>query len=169
MTTKNISSALPLAGGTLTGNLLMSNGYTPSNNLDIATKLYVDNSGGGGVIASIKADELNDSSTTFVNPGSQIYHKTSCKAWVDFTDSSIVCSYGVTSVTKPGTAGQYRITWITAFTSANYSTFACGSSADVAQLYAITATYLDIKTYWAISLNYQNLTEFVCVEAFGDI
>lgn len=73
--------------------------------------------------AATKSDEQAGSSTTaVVTPSQQQQHASAAKAWVYFDGktggvATIKSSFGVTSVVR-NSAGNYTITWSTAFTSA---------------------------------------------------
>jgi hypothetical protein len=75
-------------------------------------------------IASTQADqETSTSTTTYVSPGRQQFHPSSCKAWVKFTSittTAINASYNITSVTDNGN-GDTTITIATDFSGADYA------------------------------------------------
>lgn len=119
---------------TNSGNIVsVAGGYTPSANGDIGYdstahvfKVQV-NSAAQSLVhtgnAAAQADqETATSTTTFVQPGVQHYHPSSCKAWVKFNGTGTVTingSYNVASITDNGT-GDYTINFSTPFSSANY-------------------------------------------------
>lgn len=85
----------------------------------------------GSTAATQTDQETATSTTTFVCPGRQQYHPSSCKAWAkinEVTTTTILASYNVTSITDHG-VGDTTITFTTAFSSANYGVSLGGVSA----------------------------------------
>lgn len=84
-------------------------------------KAYVDAT--GGFTAATQAEQEAATSTTVgVTPGRQQYHPSACKAWINLDGTgtpAIIVSYNITSITDNGT-GDYRITFDTDFSSADY-------------------------------------------------
>lgn len=72
--------------------------------------------------------ETGTSTTTFVSPGRQQYHKSAAKAWVNFNGTGTVSirdSYNVSSITDNGT-GDYTINFTVAFSTSAYAgVFSC--------------------------------------------
>jgi hypothetical protein len=86
------------------------------------------------VTAAAKTDQQTGTSTTLgVTPSQQQSHDSAAKAWVSFVGSTgaINSSYNVSSVVR-NSAGNYTVTFTTAFASANY--------AAIPQLNATTTT-----------------------------
>lgn len=73
---------------------------------------------------AVKADQVSASSTTLpVNPAVQQNHPSAIKAWVDFTVAgttvTVQASYNVSGVVR-NAAGDYTVSFTTAFADANY-------------------------------------------------
>lgn len=82
------------------------------------------------VLASSKSDQqTGTSTTTAVTPSQQQSHDSAAKAWVSFQGSNgaNLASYNINTVTR-NSAGIYTITFLTAFSSANY---ACNVTTEV--------------------------------------
>lgn len=72
--------------------------------------------------------ETGTSLTVAVAPGTQKFHASAAKAWVEFSIAgAIVSSYNVTSVSLAGVT--YSVVFTTAFSSAAYAAVACVGSA----------------------------------------
>lgn len=74
------------------------------------------------VTAASKSDQTTGTSNSVaVTPGTQQYHNSAAKAWVNFAGASgsVNGSYNVTSVTRNGT-GDYTVNFTTAFANTNY-------------------------------------------------
>lgn len=80
---------------------------------------------GADIPTAIQSDQETGTSTTvFVSPGVQKFHPSASKAWVTYTSvttTSILGSYGVTSLTDLGTGGT-TVNLSTAFSSTNFAT-----------------------------------------------
>lgn len=78
----------------------------------------------GNLPAAAKADQTTPSASKVVIPTVQQYHPSAAKGWckvtVSGTTPTLAAGYNVASVTRTAT-GTYRITWSTAFTSADYA------------------------------------------------
>jgi hypothetical protein len=122
---------------------------------------------------------LQSNGTTVVtanSTGATFSNGSLCRAWVNFSGTTINGSFNVTSVTSPGT-GTFTITFTNAFSSANYcpqitSSFASGVREDVFGVvyndspYAPTTTTLTVKFYRADTNAAVNPT-FGYVAVFG--
>lgn len=87
-----------------------------------------------GSIAATQSDQETGTSTSvYVSPGTQQYHKSAEKVWCNLTGTgtiAIQASYNTTSITDNGT-GDYTVTFTVAFSSALYSTVASGARGTV--------------------------------------
>jgi hypothetical protein len=111
------NTAIARYSGT-TGTVLLDSGVTIDGSNNVAGM----NSLTGSVIATKAQQQTGTSATNVVTPSQQQSHDSAAKAWVIFTGSSgaVQASYGVSSVSRAG-AGQYTVTFSTAFASAvNY-------------------------------------------------
>lgn len=82
---------------------------------------------------AVKADQTTSTSTTVpVNPAVQQFHPSAAKAWVTITGSTgaIQASYNVSGVVR-NSAGDYTITFTTAFANANYAVLITGEQASL--------------------------------------
>ena len=91
------------------------------------------------VAVAAKSDQTTATSTTLeVTPGRQQFHPSAAKAWVNIAAAGTInASYGVSGVVR-NSAGNYTITFSTAFTSANFATV-CTSIASY--IFSISVTY----------------------------
>lgn len=142
-------------------------------------------SGSGGIQATAASDtvagkieiavqsemETATSTTLAVTPGRTQYHPGVAKAWVKIQGStgSIQASYNISSVSR-SSAGVYVVTWGTAFSSADYTTF-------TTPLYAVAAliTQITVQTSTAVTTACNTVTPTATdpvslfVAAWGDL
>jgi hypothetical protein len=138
----------------------------------MAVKKFLQNGAGGGIDAEFvqadysdltgtptipsaasKADEQTGTSTTvYTSPGQQQSHDSAAKAWVSFTGATgaILASYNVSGVVR-NSAGNYTVSFTTAFSSAHY---VCFGSSDLAATSNIVLN--NTKAAGSVSIRAQN-------------
>ena len=98
--------------------------------------------------AAVKADQTTGTSTTvYVNPAVQQFHDSAVKAWIMFrgTDGTVFTSYNA-NVARLAT-GDYRVTFTTAFASANYCwSINMGNAASSGNVWVSDAPYGESAT-----------------------
>lgn len=146
----NAVTAAKIANATITATQIANQTITATQMAnDTITFTQINNS----FTATKTQQQAASSSSVYVSPARQQDHPSAAKASVlfDGTNGNILVSYGVSSVSRIS-AGRYRITFTTPFTSTNYitSVTAEDSSAKVGQVFtgfSSTTTQIDVITY----------------------
>ena len=131
----NLTLTLPSADGS-NGDFLSTNGSGALSFISVTP-----------LSAATKAEQETASSTSvYVTPGRQQYHPSAAKSWIKANASgTISASYNVASITDLGN-GEIRVTFTTAFSSADYcitSGTYSGSNGVVMQISTSATTYFD--------------------------
>jgi hypothetical protein len=89
-----------------------------------------------GTTAASQADqETATSTTTFVAPGTQQYHPSATKGWINFSPAgSTQASYNVTSLTDTATA-NFTVNWNVDMSSTDYCILVGGDISAVVEMH----------------------------------